>query len=71
MIYTGIVEWFSKGYGFISWEIDGVKQKDLFVHYSDISMDGYKNLKKEQKVEFCVGLNKKGAPKAIDVKPIF
>ena len=47
----GIVKWFSnsKGYGFISPEQGG---DDIFAHFSSISMDGYKTLKKGQKVEF-------------------
>ena len=46
----GIVKWFSnsKGYGFISPEQGG---DDIFAHFSSISMDGYKTLKKGQKVE--------------------
>lgn len=50
----GIVKWFSnsKGYGFISPEQGG---DDIFAHFSAISMDGYKTLKKGQKVEFeCI-----------------
>ncbi len=48
---TGIVKWFSntKGYGFISPEQGG---DDIFAHFSSITMDGYKTLKKGQKVEF-------------------
>ncbi|MEJ2361458.1 MAG: cold shock domain-containing protein CspD [Gammaproteobacteria bacterium] len=48
---NGIVKWFSnsKGYGFISPEQGG---DDIFAHFSAISMDGYKTLKKGQKVEF-------------------
>jgi len=48
---TGIVKWFSnaKGYGFIAPEKGG---DDIFAHFSAISMDGYKTLKKGQKVEF-------------------
>ncbi|MGD8783892.1 MAG: cold shock domain-containing protein CspD [Thioalkalispiraceae bacterium] len=47
----GIVKWFSnsKGYGFISPEQGG---DDIFAHFSSISMDGYKTLRKGQKVEF-------------------
>ncbi len=47
----GIVKWFSntKGYGFISPEQGG---DDIFAHFSSITMDGYKTLKKGQKVEF-------------------
>ena len=48
---NGIVKWFSnsKGYGFISPEQGG---DDIFAHFSSITMDGYKTLKKGQKVEF-------------------
>ena len=47
----GIVKWFSnsKGYGFISPEQGG---DDIFAHFSSISMEGYKTLKKGQKVVF-------------------
>lgn len=48
---TGIVKWFSnaKGYGFIAPEQGG---DDIFAHFSAITMEGYKTLKKGQKVEF-------------------
>ena len=47
---TGKVKWFNdaKGYGFIETE-DG---KDVFVHFSAISMEGYKSLSEGQQVEF-------------------
>jgi len=47
---TGKVKWFNetKGYGFI--EQDG--DKDVFVHYSAIRMEGYCTLKEGQEVEF-------------------
>jgi CspA family cold shock protein len=47
----GTVKWFSnsKGYGFIAPENGG---DDIFAHFSAISMDGYKTLKKGQLVEF-------------------
>lgn len=57
-----------RNYGFISWEKDGVKQKDMFVHYSDIVCKGYKVLYKGQKVSFSVGANNDGVPKAIEVE---
>lgn len=49
----GIVKWFnnSKGYGFIDGD-DG--QQDIFAHFSCVEMDGYKCLKRGQRVEFEV-----------------
>ena len=43
---TGTVKWFNetKGYGFIEQEGD----KDVFVHYSAIRMDGYRTLREGQ-----------------------
>ena len=45
------VKWFndSKGYGFIAPEDGG---KDLFVHHSSISGDGFKTLAEGAKVEY-------------------
>lgn len=67
-IYTGKVVWFDskKGFGFISRE----NQPDIFVHFSDIAMDGYKNLLKDQIVQFQIGENYFGKPKAIRVSPV-
>ena len=49
---VGIVKWFNngKGYGFI--EREG--GDDVFVHYSEVSGDGFKSLDEGQKVEFTV-----------------
>ena len=60
----GTVKWFNaeKGYGFITGE-DG---KDVFVHYSGINMEGYKNLEEGQKVEFELSDGAKG-PQATNV----
>jgi cold shock protein len=68
-VYYGEVIFFDpkKGYGFVSWDIDGVKQGDMFVHFSDIAMDGFKTLYKQQKVQFSIGTNVRGEPKAIEV----
>jgi len=54
----GKVKWFSnqKGYGFITSE-DG---KDVFVHYSAITGDGYKTLEEGQEVEFEITQVSKG-----------
>jgi CspA family cold shock protein len=64
----GTVKWFdaSKGYGFISPEDGG---KDLFVHHSEIKVDGYATLDDGQQVEFEVGQGQKG-PCATKVFPI-
>jgi CspA family cold shock protein len=47
---SGKVKWFNdaKGYGFIEAE-DGV---DVFVHYSAITMDGFKSLREGQEVQY-------------------
>jgi cold shock protein len=54
----GTVKWFNgnKGYGFISRE----GGPDVFVHYSAIQSDGYRNLTEGQKVEFTVENGPKG-----------
>mgnify|MGYP006288904047 FL=1 len=58
MIYTGKVKWFDskKGYGFIERE-DG---DDVFVHFSAIDGDGFKDLEEGQEVEFDVVEGEKG-----------
>lgn len=61
--FIGTVIWFGKVYGFIA--RDG--HDDLFVHYSDIASEGFKTLQKNQKVEFSLGVNREGRPKAVDV----
>jgi CspA family cold shock protein len=72
MRFFGNVEWFDAkaGYGFISYDIDGIKQKDMFAHFSDIVCDGFKTIKKGQRVSFEIGQNNKGQPKAIEVTVI-
>lgn len=61
---TGKVKWFnnSKGYGFI--EKPG--ERDIFVHYSSISGDGYKTLMQGEEVIFEVSDGPKG-PQAENV----
>lgn len=67
--FFGEVLWFDpkRGYGFISWEKEGIQQKDLFVHFSDVLCEGFKTLYKSQKVTFELGINKHGNPKATEV----
>ncbi len=56
---TGTVKWFSqdKGYGFIQPDGGG---EDLFVHYTNISGAGFRNLTEGQKVEFEAEQGRKG-----------
>jgi len=64
----GRVQWFNpdKGFGFISPDDGG---QDLFVHHSEIRMDGFATLEEGQIVEFEVGQGKKG-PCANNVVPV-
>ena len=63
---TGTVKWFSpeKGYGFITPD-DGSAY--VFVHFSAIAGEGYRNLDEGQKVEFEVTQGQKG-PQAASVR---
>jgi cold shock protein len=65
LVATGTVKWFSseKGYGFISQE----GGEDVFVHFSAIQGDGYRNLEEGQPVEFEVTSGDKG-PQAANVR---
>ena len=62
----GTVKWFNaeKGYGFIEGE-DG---NDVFVHFSAITMEGYKTLQEGESVEFDVIEGAKGPQAATVVK---
>jgi len=68
-VAQGTVKWFSneKGYGFIE---RGQGEEDVFVHFSAITMDGYKSLTEGQRVEFDVVQGDKGL-QATNVQPIF
>jgi len=65
---TGTVEFFKddKGYGFIRPDGGG---KDVFVHHSVIQMDGFKSLKRGDRVEFEITDDPKG-PRASDVRRV-
>ena len=58
VLAEGTVKWFSneKGYGFI----ERPEGEDVFVHFSAITMEGYKSLQEGQRVEFEVVQGQKG-----------
>ncbi len=62
----GTVKWFNpdKGYGFISRE-DG---DDLFVHFSEIQMDGFRTLEEGSAVEFDITTGQNGKLQASNVR---
>jgi CspA family cold shock protein len=62
----GTVKWFNaeKGYGFIA--VD--EGPDVYVHYSQIQMDGFRALEDGQRVEFEISQGQKG-PQADSVRP--
>ena len=64
---NGKVKWFNnvKGYGFIT-DYEG---NEIFVHYTGIIADGYKNLEEGQEVTFDVTQSDRG-PQATNVKVV-
>ena len=65
---SGTVKWFNseKGFGFLS--VDGT-DRDVFVHHTAIAMDGFRELKQDERVEFEIVDGPKG-PQAGNVKRI-
>jgi CspA family cold shock protein len=63
----GTVKWFNaeKGYGFIA--VD--EGPDVYVHYSQIQMEGFRALEDGQRVEFEISQGQKG-PQADSVRPL-
>ncbi len=64
----GTIKWFNvqKGYGVLT-DSEG---KDVFVHYSNLIMDGFKALNEDDVVNFELGTGKDGREQAVDVKPV-
>jgi CspA family cold shock protein len=56
----GEVKWFSneRGYGFVTRE--DIENEEYFVHFSSITMEGFKTLKAGQKVSFVLKQEEKG-----------
>lgn len=65
MSATGKVKWFtnSKGYGFIKQE----QGQDIFVRFSAIKDEGFKNLQEDDEVEFDIVQGEKG-PQTANVR---
>jgi CspA family cold shock protein len=68
---TGRVKWFNadKGYGFIALDQPiSPNEPDVFVHWSGIAGDGYKQLEEGQAVEFDIEVGPKGKHQAVKTR---
>ena len=63
----GFVKWFSakKGFGFISND----NEQDVFIHFSNINMEGFRKLDAGDEVEFTLAnSDSEKGPEALDVR---
>lgn len=63
------VKWFNaqKGYGCLT---DSETKEDVFCHYSQLKMDGFKSLHEDDMVTYELGAGKDSREQAINVKPL-
>jgi len=59
VVKTGVCLWFDpkKGYGFIGQDDN---EEDIFVHWSNIQVEGFKTVKPNQRVSYELGKNHHG-----------
>ena len=67
-MHKGTVIWFDrqKGYGFIT----NSEGRDIFVHHSNIIMDGFRYLDEGDIVDFEIGTGNDGRDQAVNVTPV-
>ena len=65
-MYRGKVAWFNggKGFGFITRDDS---KGDIFVHHTNIVMEGYRTLDQGDEVEFEIGMGPNSKPQAENV----
>lgn len=59
VVKTGVCLWFDpqKGYGFIDQDDS---EEDIFLHWSNLQVEGFKTVKPNQKVSYELGTNHRG-----------